>query len=161
MIVRDALMHHPTTPHHMTTTATSATILQTPAVRLCSWSCSLLSVSTSAGVVANESMQRSHAPPKLSTQTRKTSNCDGFATVVKFATAVKFVTVTKHLEKAGVVANESTQCSHASAKHFTRYNHSHQQCNKVVAASRTDFCPHPPLAQRVINNGHSNCFTFW
>ena len=55
-----------------------------------------------AGMVANESMQCSHAPPKLSTLTCKTSNCGGFATVVKFAT------VAKHLEKAGVVANEST-----------------------------------------------------
>jgi hypothetical protein len=82
-------------------------------------------------------------------------------TVVNFATVVKFVTIRKHLGKAGVVANESTRCSHAPAKHSTRCKNSHQQCNKVVVASPTDFCLQHAQAQCVINSDHCTCFTFW
>jgi hypothetical protein len=134
-----------------------------------------------AGMLANKSTPYSHAPPKQSTPhdnnghqritLAKASRMLLFlilfvaihvrVRVVQFATVVKFATVGKHLGKAGVVANESTRCSHAPAEHSTRYDNSQQQCNEVVVARRIDFCPHSRRTQRMISSDHCTCFTFF
>jgi hypothetical protein len=104
-------------------------------------------------MVANESTQCSHAPPKQSTAHEKMTtsqqqrNCQLRAPVLLLllvAVHVRFGLVTlddrQSLKKAGMVANESTRCSHAPPKQSTAHDKNGHQLNSVTIGSRVLLC---------------------